>query len=179
VDKAKSTIGELTGFVNLAGSIYLRSAHLTSLGDWEKTMRMNLTTAFLTVKMAATHLAPSGGSIVLMSSAAARLGLANHEAISGAKAGVIGLMLSAAATYSGKNIRVNAVAPGLVETPMGAPIISNEPALKFSKSMHPLGRIGQPKAVASLINWLLSSDADWVTGQVYGIDGGLGTVRSK
>jgi NAD(P)-dependent dehydrogenase (short-subunit alcohol dehydrogenase family) len=147
VEKAKASVGELSAFVNLAGSIFLRSAHMTSLADWDKTIRENLTTAFLTVKLATTHMQKSGGSIVLMSSAAARIGLANHEAIAAAKAGVIGLMQSAAASYAAKNIRVNAVAPGLVDTPMGAPIVSNEMALKFSKAMHPLGRIGTPRSV--------------------------------
>ena len=90
-----------------------------------------------------------------MSSAAARLGLANHEAIAAAKAGVHGLVLSAAASYASRGIRVNAVAPGLVRTPLTARLTANEASLKASTALHALGRIGEPDDVASAIEWLL------------------------
>jgi NAD(P)-dependent dehydrogenase (short-subunit alcohol dehydrogenase family) len=120
-----------------------------------------------------------GGSVVLLSSAAARLGIANHEAIAAAKAGVLGLVLSAAASYASRAIRVNAVAPGLVRTPLTAPLTMDETALKRSTALHPLGRIGEPDEVASAIEWLLDPGQAWVTGQVIGVDGGLATVRSR
>jgi NAD(P)-dependent dehydrogenase (short-subunit alcohol dehydrogenase family) len=120
-----------------------------------------------------------GGSVVLVSSAAARLGLANHEAIAAAKAGVIGLTLSAAATYAARGLRVNAVAPGLVRTPLTARITGSEAALKASTALHALGRIGEPEDVASAIAWLLDPAQSWVTGQVLGVDGGLATLRSR
>lgn len=115
---------------------------------------------------------------MLCSSAAARIGLANHEAIAAAKAGVIGLTLAAAATYAPRNIRVNCVAPGLVDTTLTAKIMGNEAALKASIGMHALGRVGKPEHIASAIAWLLGPGNDWVTGQVWGVDGGLANVRS-
>jgi NAD(P)-dependent dehydrogenase (short-subunit alcohol dehydrogenase family) len=121
----------------------------------------------------------TGGSIALVSTAAARTGLANHEAIAAAKGGVIGLTLSAAATYASRNIRVNCVAPGLTATPLAARITSNEAALKASQAMHALGRIGQPEEVASALAWLLDPENSWVTGQILGVDGGLGSIRPK
>ncbi len=120
----------------------------------------------------------SGGSIVLCSSAAARIGLANHEAIAAAKAGVIGLTLAAAASYAPRNIRVNCVAPGLVDTTLTAKIMGNEAALKASIGMHALGRVGKPEHIASAIAWLLDPGNDWVAGQVWDVDGGLANVRS-
>jgi NAD(P)-dependent dehydrogenase (short-subunit alcohol dehydrogenase family) len=105
--------------------------------------------------------------------------LANHEAIAAAKAGVIGLTLSAAATYAARGIRVNCVAPGLVRTPMTARLTSNEATLKASTAMHPLGRIGEPSNIASAIQWLLDAEQSWVTGQVLGLDGGLASVRPR
>ena len=105
--------------------------------------------------------------------------MANHEAIAAAKSGVMGLALSAAATYAPRNLRVNCVAPGLVDTPLAARITSNEAALKASTALHALGRIGRPEDVASGIAWLLDPANDWVTGQVLGIDGGLGTLRPR
>lgn len=135
--------------------------------------------AFALVRAAAPQMGRTGGgSIVLMSSAAGRIGLANHEAIAAAKAGVIGLTLSAAASYAARGVRVNAVAPGLVRTPLSARLVGNEASLKASEALHALGRIGEPDEVASLIDWLLGPQR-WVTGQVFGIDGGLGTVRSR
>jgi len=131
------------------------------------------------VRAAAKTMRSSGGSIVLMSSCAATTGLVNHEAIAAAKAAVEGLTRSAAATYAANNLRINAVAPGLVDTPMSKRITSNETALKASTAMHPLGRIGQPDEVAATIEWLLNGDADWITGQVIGVDGGLARVRPR
>jgi NAD(P)-dependent dehydrogenase (short-subunit alcohol dehydrogenase family) len=174
---AAGQFGQVVGAVNCAGSLLLKPAHLTTEAEWQATLASNLTTAFATVKAAAKAMMPQGGSIVLMSSAAARTGLANHEAIAAAKAGVIGLTISAAASYAARGIRVNAVAPGLVATPMTSRITSNEASLKASAGLHALGRIGSPQEVASAILWLLDPAQSWVTGQVLGVDGGLGAVR--
>jgi NAD(P)-dependent dehydrogenase (short-subunit alcohol dehydrogenase family) len=168
----------IDGAVNLAGSILLKAAHLTSAEEWDDVISTNLRTAFALVRAVAPAMSMTGGgSLVLMSSAAARIGIANHEAIAAAKAGVTGLALSAAATYAPRGVRINVVAPGLVRTPLSARIVDNAAALKVSESMHPLGRIGEPDDVASLIEYLLDPAQRWVTGQVFGVDGGLGTLR--
>ncbi len=179
VEKVGQLHGRLDGVANCVGSLLLKSAHSTTEAEWSSTVAANLTTAFAVVRAAAKAMVTAGGSIVLVSSAAARIGLANHEAIAAAKAGVIGLTLSAAATYGPRGIRVNCVAPGLVSTPMTARLTSNEASLKASTAMHALGRIGQPSDVAAAIEWLLSPEQSWITGQVLGIDGGLGSVRSR
>ena len=116
---------------------------------------------------------------MLCSSSAARIGLPNHEAIAAAKGGVLGLVLSAAATYASRGLRVNAVAPGLVRTPLTSRITGSPAASEASRALHALGRLGEPDDVAAVIAWLLSAEAAWVTGQCYGVDGGLGTVRAK
>jgi NAD(P)-dependent dehydrogenase (short-subunit alcohol dehydrogenase family) len=179
LEQAISSLGPIQGIVNCAGSILLKPAHLITEAEWRQTIDTNLTTAFATVRAGAKALTAQGGSIVLCATAAARTGMANHEAIAAAKGGVIGLTLSAAATYAPRNIRVNCVAPGLVDTRLAARITSNEAALKMSTAMHALGRIGKPEDVASGIAWLLDPANNWVTGQILGIDGGLGTLRAR
>ena len=179
VEKVLQLHGRLDGVANCIGSLLLKPAHSTSEAEWLATVATNLTTAFAVLRAATKAMLNTGGSIVLVSSAAARIGLANHEAIAAAKAGVIGLTLSAAATYGPRGIRVNCVAPGLVRTPMTARLTANEASLKASTAMHALGRIGEPQDVATAIEWLLSPEQSWITGQVLGIDGGLGSVRSR
>jgi NAD(P)-dependent dehydrogenase (short-subunit alcohol dehydrogenase family) len=176
--KAVELDGRLDGLANCVGSFLLKPAHLTSEEEWDAVLATNLKSAYAAVR-AAARVMTTGGSVVLVSSAAARLGLANHEAIAAAKAGVIGLTLSAAATYAPKGIRVNAVAPGLVRTPLTARITGNQAALQASTAMHALGRVGEPEEVASAIAWLLDPAQSWVTGQVIGVDGGLATLRSR
>lgn len=171
--------GGLDGAANCVGSILLKPAHLTSAEEFEDTVAANLRTAFALVR-GVTRTAPregAGASVVLVSTAAARVGLANHEAVAAAKAGVEGLVRSAAATYARAGIRVNAVAPGLVDTPLASRITGNERALAASRALHPLGRIGTADEVARAVEWLLTPGADWITGQVVGVDGGLSTVR--
>ena len=179
VEKAVELHSKLDGVACCVGSLLLKPAHSTSQEDWAATLAANLTTAFAVLRAGARAMMNSGGSIVLVSSAAARIGLANHEAIAAAKAGVIGLTLSAAATYAPRGIRVNCVAPGLVRTPMTTRLTANDASLKASTAMHALGRIGEPEDVSSAIEWLLNSRQSWVTGQVIGIDGGLGSLRSR
>lgn len=165
----------ITGLINCVGSLLLKPAHLTSTAEFRETLETHLVSAFHVVQAAGKHLR-HGASVVLLSSAAARIGFANHEAIAAAKAGVLGLVLSAAATYGSKGLRFNAVAPGLVQTPLTERIWSNPASEAISAQMHVLGRLGQPAEVASLIDWLVHPDQAWVTGQIFGIDGGLGVT---
>jgi NAD(P)-dependent dehydrogenase (short-subunit alcohol dehydrogenase family) len=178
-DRAASELCGLDGLANCAGSILLKPAHLTSTADWNATIATNLTSAFGCVRAAGRLMKGEGGSVVLVSSAAARVGLANHEAIAAAKAGIIGLVLSAAATYAKQKVRFNAVAPGLVRTPLSKGLLSSELAEKASVGMHPIGRLGEPDEVAAAIQWFLDPAQGWITGQVLGIDGGLADLRGR
>lgn len=177
VDDVFQKAGEIQGVVNCCGSLLLKPAHLTSKLEFENTLNCSLMTAFATVRAAAKYM--TGGSVVLISSAAAIKGLANHEAIAAAKAGVIGLTLSAAATYASRNLRFNAVAPGLVNTRLTSNIFSHESFRKTSESMHALGRLGTPEDIAKAIVFLLDPENDWITGQVLAIDGGLSSIAPK
>lgn len=170
--------GRLDGVVNCAGSVAMKPAHLTTPDEWDVVVATNLTTAFATVRAAGSVMS-DGGSVVLVSTAAATTGLANHEAIAASKGGIDALVRSAASTYGRRGLRFNAVAPGLVDTPQTARITGNDQQAKTSRAMHALGRLGEPADVARAILFLLDPDNDWVTGQVLGVDGGLGRVRTR
>lgn len=172
--------GELHGYVHAVGSILLKPAHLTTIEEWRGTMTLNLDSAFYGLRSAVALMQAQGfGSVVLISSVAAGTGLPSHEAIAAAKGGIEGLVRAAAASYATRNVRVNAVAPGLVDTPLAAGLLGNPQARAFSEKMHPLGRVGTSGQVASAIAYLLSPDADWITGQVWSVDGGMSSVRPR
>lgn len=175
--RAIDRFGVIDGVVNFAGSLLLKPAHLTTQENYEDVIKCSLTTAFATVRSAGKYM--KGGSVVLLSSAVHAIGIANHEAIAAAKAGVVGLALSAAATYASANLRFNVVCPGLTETPLTDHITKNEAALAYSLAMHPLKRIGQPDDIARAVTFLLNPDNSWITGQVLSVDGGLSSLKTK
>jgi 3-oxoacyl-[acyl-carrier protein] reductase len=178
ISNTVSTFEKIDGVANFCGSILLKPLHLTSLNEFQTVIDINLKSSFLILKSAVKSMMnQSGGSIVLMSSAAAQIGLANHEAIAAAKGALIAMAKSAATTYAAKNIRVNCVAPGLTRTELTSRITNNEAGLKASITKHPLGRIGEAAEVAQAVNFLLSSENSWITGQVLGVDGGLGNLK--
>jgi NAD(P)-dependent dehydrogenase (short-subunit alcohol dehydrogenase family) len=179
IKHASELHGGVNGVANCVGSLLLKPAHLLTEEEWDATITTNLKSAFAVVRATTAAMAKQGGSIVLFSTAAVRIGLANHEAISAAKAGVEGLALAAAATYASKGIRVNCVAPGMTQTPLTAKLLQNEMTARASAGMHALGRIGEPNDIASAIEWLLDPEQSWVTGQVIAVDGGLSRIRSR
>lgn len=178
VKEAAATHGRVAGLVNAVGSILVKPAHLTSEADLAETMRLNVQTAFAAVR-AAGRVMTDGGSVLLFASSASEVGLPNHEAIAAAKGAVGGLVRSAAATYATRGLRVNAIAPGLVDTSLAARITSNPKSLEVSVAMHPIGRIGTAADIAPAARWLLDPATTWVTGQVITLDGGMSKVRAN
>lgn len=175
---AVEKFGKIDGVVNCAGSLLLKPAHLTNEGQYYQTINASLTTSFAITRSSAKYMT-EGGSIVFISSAAALTGLANHDAISAAKAGIIGLALSAAATYAAQNLRFNVVAPGLTDTSLTKSITGNPTSRKYSEFMHALGRVGRPEDVARAVSFLLDPMNNWITGQVLSVDGGLAHIQPK
>lgn len=172
--------GPLDGLLYAIGTINLKSLQRLTEADFLNDFRVNALGAALAVQAALPALKQSGGtaSIVLISSVAVSQGFAFHASIGMAKAAVEGLTTSLAAELAPK-IRVNAVAPSLVRTPLAAGILSTDQAASAIASQHALQRLGTPEDVAALVLYLLSSDAGWMTGQVIGIDGGRSRTRTK
>lgn len=180
VQSTVAHFGRLDAYIHCVGSILIKPAHLTKIEEWQRVMDLNLNSAFYGLKSAVVPMqTQGGGSVVLISSVAAQAGLPGHEAIAAAKSGVNGLVLASAASYAPRNIRINAIAPGLVDTPLAASLLASDQARQFSEKMHPLGKLGRPANVGSLVAWLLSADADWVTGQIWSVDGGLAHLRPR
>jgi NAD(P)-dependent dehydrogenase (short-subunit alcohol dehydrogenase family) len=176
IKQAEADVGEIDGVVHAVGSVFLRPLHATSLDDWRKTLEMNVTSAFIVLRNVMPLLMRrKRGSVVLFSTVATSMGLQHHESIAAAKSAVEGLVKSAAISYARYGIRVNAVAPALTRTGLSKALWQNEAALAASVAMHPLGRIGEPSDVAPAVMYFLSDDSAWTTGQILGVDGGLGT----
>lgn len=178
VDNVFQQAGSIDGVVNCAGSLLLKSAHMTRFEEFQQTIQASLTTSFAVVRAAGKRM-NHGGSVVLIASAAALTGLANHEAIAAAKAGVIGLAQSAAATYASYNLRFNVVAPGMVKSLLTDALLKNQLVAQASTTMHALGRIGEPSEIAQAILFFLNPNNSWITAQVLAVDGGLSSVRPK
>ncbi|MFO0891857.1 MAG: SDR family oxidoreductase [Isosphaeraceae bacterium] len=168
--------GRVDGLAHCIGSIVLKPIHLCSPEDFLEAVQTNLSSAFLACRSVLPELRKNqSGSVVLISTVAVAQGMNNHDVIAAAKGGIEALVRSAAVTYARWKIRFNAVAPGMTETPLSAPLLQNETARQFSEALHPMGRIGQPEEIAAAIAFLLGPESSFITGQTLGIDGGLGT----
>ena len=175
VEATVDRFGRLDGLAHCVGSILIKPLHLIEPEDFETAIRVNLLTAFHAVRAVLGPMREQGsGSVVLFSTVAVGQGVNNHEGIAAAKAGIEGLVRSAAVSYARSNIRFNAVAPGMTETGLTAPLLKNEASRTFSAAMHPLGRIGRPEEPAAVAAFLLGPESSWISGQVWGVDGGLG-----
>ena len=169
--------GEIHGVLHSVGSFAVRPPHAMNKDAFESVISTNLTSAFLTLSIAGKAMLSQGhGRIVFMSSVAGSLGLVNHEAISAAKGGVESMVRSAAATYANRGIRINAVAPGLTDTKLASPIMSNETASQAASQKIPIKRVNAKEEIATVLKWLLTDAPDNFTGQILHTDGGMSKV---
>lgn len=173
VQKTLEAYGQLDAAFNNAGIGGEMNAVVDySLAGWNEVIGTNLSGIFYCMKYEIPHLLKKGGSIVNMSSVLGQVGFGPAPGYSAAKHGVVGLTQDAALEYSSRGLRVNAVGPGFVETPMIAPVTSDKTARDHIVSLHPIGRLGRPEEVAELVVWLSSEKASFITGSYYPVDGG-------
>jgi NAD(P)-dependent dehydrogenase (short-subunit alcohol dehydrogenase family) len=150
-----------------------------SEAEFRETLDANLVSAFHTLAAFIGNLRQHNlpGSAVLVSSVAAQIGTPNHEAVAAAKAGVEGLARSAAATYAPYGIRVNVVAPGIMDSPATRAILGSDAARAAAARQYPLPGIGSTDELADLMSWLMSVRSGRVTSQVWSVDGGFTGIR--
>lgn len=171
--------GQIDSVSCFSGSVLLKPAHLTTPQEYQQVINDNLNSAFFITSNAAKFMKKQGGAVLLFASAAAMQGIPNHEAIAAAKGGVISLTKSAAATYADCNLRFNAIAPGLTQTKMTAKITQNDAARQASTQMHALKKLANASDVANMAAFLLSDQAQFITGQIIAVDGGLSNLMPK
>jgi len=143
--------------------------------DWNRTIDINLKGTWLCLKYEIQQMLKqgSGGAIVNMSSVAGFIGSAGAATYSASKHGVLGLTKSAALETASRGIRVNAICPAVIETPMGERLFGEPEFKKFALSLHPIGRFGKPMEVAEAVLFMCSDRASFMTGQSLGLDGGF------
>jgi NAD(P)-dependent dehydrogenase (short-subunit alcohol dehydrogenase family) len=174
VDQAMAHFGHLDVACNNAG-IGGATALLADypLDAWAQVIKVNLSGVFYGMRaQIPAMLINGGGAIVNTASILGTVGMAMAPAYTAAKHGVLGLTQAAAIAYSGQGVRVNAVAPGFIHTPMVHALEEDPTARAALVAAHPIGRLGLPAEVAEMVVWLASSRASFVTGASYPVDGG-------
>lgn len=172
-----------------AGIAGTGSAHNTSLEDWDRVIGVNLTSKWLSVKHALAHMVERGrGSVIIQASVGGIVGVPGIFPYAAAKGGCIGMVKQMAVDYGPHGVRVNAIAPGSIPTPlvydtyrsgggMGRPAAADDDAveegLRRAAERYPLGRLGTPEENAALATYVASDESSWTTGHVFVIDGGV------
>ena len=169
---------QLDGFVYCPGSINLRPFKGLSAEAFEKDFQINVTGAINSLKSVLSHLSASGNaSVVFFSTVAVQTGMPFHSSVAASKGAIEGLTRSLAAEFAPK-IRVNAIAPSLVDTPLASKFLNNDVKKEKANERHPLGRIGSAKEIAQAATFLLGEESSWMTGRVLQLDGGIGNLKT-
>ncbi|GAA4663626.1 SDR family NAD(P)-dependent oxidoreductase [Frondihabitans cladoniiphilus] len=175
VEAAVTAYGGLDGAFNNAGIIGAGGKISDySLADWNKTLTINLTGAFVSLRAELRYMEKQGyGSIVNTASTAGLIAYPNLPAYVASKHGVVGLTKQVAVDYAPLGIRVNAILPGSTMTPLAEESFADPELKAKAESAQPIGRLGQPEEIAEMAAWLLSDASSFVVGGIFTVDGGV------
>ena len=166
----------IDGFVYFPGSINLRPFKGLSIDSFKQDLEINVISLIKVLKSILPKLNTSDNpSLVFLSTVAVTQGMPFHSSVATAKGAIEGLAKSLAAEYAPK-IRVNVIAPSIVDTPLANRFLNNETKVQKSAEKHPLNRVGNKEDIAEIISFLLSEKSSWMTGQILNVDGGLSTI---
>ncbi|NHF60255.1 SDR family oxidoreductase [Flavobacteriaceae bacterium TP-CH-4] len=166
---------ELHGFAYCPGSINLKPFKMMSMDTFEQDMQLNFFSLVRVVKEILPRMA-EGGSLVFFSTVAVGTGMPFHTSVAAAKGAIEGFAKSLAAEYAPK-LRVNVIAPSLVDTPLAGRLLNNDKKRDMMAERHPLKRVGEAVDIANIALFLLSDQSSWMTGQIVGVDGGMGSLN--
>ncbi|MEA1786208.1 SDR family oxidoreductase [Arenibacter sp. GZD96] len=166
---------ELHGFVYCPGSINLKPLKMMGLETFQEDMELNFFSLVKVVKQILPYMAQNA-SMVFFSTVAVGQGMPFHTSVAAAKGAVEGFGRALAAEYAPK-LRVNVIAPSLVDTPLASRLLNNDKKRELMSQRHPLKKVGQPQDIAEMAVFLLNDKSTWMTGQVLGVDGGLSRLK--
>ena len=168
---------QIDGFVYCPGTINLRPFKSLKLETFRSDLELNLIGAIKTLQIILTRLQQSpSSSIIFYSTVAVKTGMPFHSSVSSSKSALEGLTKSLAAEFAPK-IRVNCIAPSIVNTPLANKFLNTEDKIEKAAARHPLNKIGTAKEIAQLTQYLLDEKSRWITGQIINIDGGISSVK--
>lgn len=168
----------LSGIIYCPGSINLRPFERIKPVDFINDYNLQVVGAVKTIQAVVSRLKSSeSSSIILFSSVAVQMGLPFHSQVSSSKGAIEGLTKALAAEYAPK-IRVNCIAPSLTDTPLAASFLNSEQKKEANAQRHPLKRVGTSADIVHMVEFLLSPNASWITGQIMHVDGGISTLKT-
>jgi 3-oxoacyl-[acyl-carrier protein] reductase len=169
----------IDGLVFCPGSINLRPFAALKLADFEKDMQLNFFSLVKVVKALIPKLKNAEqASLVFFSTVAVKVGMPYHTTVAASKGAIEGFAKALAAEYA-PSFRVNVIAPSLTDTPLASKLLSSEEKKEKMGERHPMKRVGTEEDIAAVAAFLLSDDSSWITGQVFGVDGGMSTLQAK
>ena len=166
---------DIKGIAYCIGSIDLKPIKMTKKSDYENCFNLNFYPIVEVIKQFQENLKENKGSVVLFSTVAVQKGFTNHSIMASVKGALEGLTVSLAAEFA-PNIRINCIAPSLTNSKIAQPLLKSRVVADGIAKAHPMKRIGEGKDSAAMARFLLTDESSWITGQIFGVDGGRSKV---